>query len=158
MLKRTYANQICSVAWALELVGERWTLLIVRDALLGVTHFSEFRGRLGIVASVLANRLNHLINEGILERVPYHSRPIRYEYRLTPKGRDLALVIVSLMRWGDQHLAGDAGPPVTVRHLACGAPAEPVFQCLACAATLSPEEIHAVRTPDRRATTPQPAG
>ena len=87
MLRRTYEGQDCSIARALEVVGERWTLLIIRDALLGLRRFDEFQRNLGIARKVLADRLRWLVDEGILERVPYQERPERYEYRLTRKGR-----------------------------------------------------------------------
>src|ERR687898_32905 len=90
MLKRTYEGQNCSIARALELVGERWTLLIVRDAFLGLRRFDEFQDSLGVARNVLAERLNRLVGEGILERNAYSERPPRFEYRLTEKGRDLA--------------------------------------------------------------------
>ncbi len=85
MLKRTYDGQDCSIARALEVVGERWTLLIVRDALLGLRRFDEFQRNLGIARKVLADRLRWLVDEGILERVPYQERPKRYEYHLTER-------------------------------------------------------------------------
>src|SRR5204862_441399 len=87
MLKRTYDGQDCSIAHALEVVGERWTLLIIRDALLGLRRFDEFQRNLGIARKVLADRLRWLVDEGILERAPYQERPERYEYHLTRKGR-----------------------------------------------------------------------
>jgi DNA-binding HxlR family transcriptional regulator len=105
MLKRTYEGQNCSIARALELVGERWTLLIIRDALLGVHRFDEFQDSLGVARNVLADRLNRLVGEGILERSAYSERPPRFEYRLTEKGRELAVPILALMQWGDRHLS-----------------------------------------------------
>lgn len=103
MLRRTYNNEDCPVARALEVVGERWTLLIVRDALGGVTRFSEFRDRLGIAASVLASRLDRLLAAGVLERERYHTRPDRYVYRLTAHGRELATVVLALAQWGEYY-------------------------------------------------------
>jgi DNA-binding HxlR family transcriptional regulator len=105
MLPRTYGGQNCSVARALEIVGERWTLLIVRDAFLGLRRFEEFQTSLDIARNVLTDRLNHLVREGILERVAYSERPPRYEYRLTQKGRDLATPLLALMQWGDRYLS-----------------------------------------------------
>jgi DNA-binding HxlR family transcriptional regulator len=121
MLGKTYDGQVCSVARTLELVGERWTLLIVRDALLGVTRFDGFLARLGIARNVLADRLNGLVDNGILDRVQYQDRPPRYEYQLTARGRELLPVIVTLTEWGDRHLAGPAGPPREFEHANCGA-------------------------------------
>jgi DNA-binding HxlR family transcriptional regulator len=105
MLKRDYDGQNCSVARALELVGERWTLLIIRDAFLGLSRFEQFQENLGIARNVLTDRLGRLVEEGILERVRYSERPERYEYRLTQKGRDLNLAITSLRQWGDKYLS-----------------------------------------------------
>jgi DNA-binding HxlR family transcriptional regulator len=89
----------------LEIVGERWTLLIIRDAFLGLSRFEQFQEKLGIARNVLADRLNRLVEEGILERVRYSERPERFEYRLTPKGRDLQLTMAGLRQWGDKYLS-----------------------------------------------------
>lgn len=105
MLKRDYQGQNCSVARALEIVGERWTLPIIRDAFLGLRRFEQFQESLGIARNVLTDRLNRLVEEGILERVRYSERPERYEYRLTPKGRELDLAIMALRQWGDKHVS-----------------------------------------------------
>src|SRR5918994_813538 len=105
MLKRTYEGQNCSIARALELVGERWTLLIVRDAFLGRRRFDEFQESLGVVRNVLTDRLNRLVAEGILERNAYSERPPRSEYELTEKGRELAIPLLALMQWGDRHVS-----------------------------------------------------
>ena len=111
MLGRTYESQTCSVARTLELVGERWTLLIIRDAFLGVRRFGDFADRLGVARNVLQDRLERLVEAGILVKVPYQERPLRHEYRLTEMGRDLWPSIVALLQFGDKHLAGEAGPP-----------------------------------------------
>jgi DNA-binding HxlR family transcriptional regulator len=113
MLKRTYEGQNCSIAYALEVVGERWTLLIIRDALLGLSRFDEFHQSLGIARKVLAERLRWLVKQGILERVRYQERPERYEYRLTQKGRDLHVALVGLRQWGDDHCSQK--PPMLAR-------------------------------------------
>ena len=106
MLKRDYVGQeLCSVARTLEIVGDRWTWLVVRDAFLGVSRFAEFRQSLGIAANVLADRLERLVAEGVLERVPYSERPTRYEYRLTEKGRDLFTALNAIREWGDRHVS-----------------------------------------------------
>jgi DNA-binding HxlR family transcriptional regulator len=105
MLKREYEGQeSCSVARTLEIVGERWTFLIIRDAFLGLSRFAEFQESLGIARNVLTARLNRLVAEGIFERVPYTERPPRYEYRLTEKGRDLFTALNALRQWGDRYL------------------------------------------------------
>jgi DNA-binding HxlR family transcriptional regulator len=105
MLKREYEGQDCSIARALELVGDRWTLLIVRDLVLGVSRFDAFLDSLGVASNVLTDRLNRLVDERIVERVRYSERPERFEYRLTPKGRELGLVLLALMQWGDRHVS-----------------------------------------------------
>lgn len=106
MLKRTYEGQeSCSVAQALEVIGERWTWLIIRDAFLGMTRFVDFEQSLGIARNVLTGRLNRLVEEGIFERVLYQEHPARYEYRLTPKGSDLFTALNALRQWGDQYLS-----------------------------------------------------
>ena len=105
MLKRQYEGQeLCSVARTLEIVGERWTWLIVRDAFLGMSRFAEFRDSLGIAPNVLAERLNRLVDQGIFERVCYCEHPARYEYRLTPKGSDLFTALNAIRQWGDRYL------------------------------------------------------
>src|SRR5215468_3229342 len=99
MLRRTYDDQICSIARALEVIGERWTLLIVRDALLGRSRFDDFQHSLGLARNVLTDRLNRLVEAGVLERVPYQQHPPRHEYRLTPMGHELAVPVIGLMHW-----------------------------------------------------------
>jgi DNA-binding HxlR family transcriptional regulator len=113
MLKRDYEGQNCSIARALEIVGERWTLLIVRDAFLGRRRFDEFQESLRISRNVLTERLNRLVEEEILERVLYQEHPARYEYRLTPKGLDLHLALTGLRQWGDKYISDK--PPTLLR-------------------------------------------
>ena len=120
MLNRHYDGQNCSIARALEVVGERWTLLIVRDAFLGRRRFDEFQESLGIARNVLADRLGRLVDEGVLERVRYSDRPERYEYRLTRKGRDLQVALAGLRQWGDKYLS--ERPPTLLRRKSDGAP------------------------------------
>src|SRR5579875_583914 len=117
MERKSFADMHCSVAQALETVGEWWTLLILRDVFLGVTRFDEIQHRLGISRNVLNQRLQGLVESGVLERVPYSDRPVRYEYRLTDKGRDLFPVLTALRQWGDKY-AAPAGPPLRMRHKA----------------------------------------
>jgi DNA-binding HxlR family transcriptional regulator len=120
VLRRDYEGQDCSVARALELVGERWTLLVVRDAFLGRRRFEEFQESLGIARNVLADRLAKLVEHGIFERVPYQERPERFEYRLTDRGRDLRLTLAALMQWGDEYLSPT--PPRRLRRRSDGTP------------------------------------
>ena len=116
MLKRDYEGQNCSIARALEILGERWTLLIIRDAFLGLRRFDQFQESLGIARNVLTDRLNRLVEEGVLERVRYSERPERYEYRLTEKGRELNIALAGLRQWGDKHLSDK--PPRLLRRKA----------------------------------------
>jgi DNA-binding HxlR family transcriptional regulator len=132
MLHRTYDDQVCSIARTLEVLGERWTLLIVRDALLGLTRFDDFQQSLGVARNVLAERLRRLVEAGVLERVEYQRRPPRSEYQLTAKGRELAVPLVALMHWGDRHLAEASGPPRLTRHRRCGGPLHARLVCEAC--------------------------
>lgn len=113
MLRNDYEGQNCSIARALEIVGERWTLLIVRDAFLGRRRFDEFQESLGISRNVLTERLGRLVAEGILDRVRYQERPERFEYRLTDKGRDLHLALTALRQWGDKYVSEK--PPTKLR-------------------------------------------
>jgi DNA-binding HxlR family transcriptional regulator len=126
MLDRTYPDQVCSIARALEVVGERWTVLIVRDAFLGRTRFSEFQRSLGIARNVLTQRLGHLVEEGVLE----HADDGRY--LLTPKGRELAPALHQLMKWGDHHYAPPEGPPRLTLHRGCGGTVEADMVCERC--------------------------
>jgi DNA-binding HxlR family transcriptional regulator len=132
MLRRTYDGQICSIARTLEIVGERWTLLIVRDALSGITRFDGFLTSLPIARNVLSDRLNGLVSHGILERVQYQDRPPRHEYLLTTKGRELTSVILVLMSWGDRHLPIPAGPPTVAEHVGCGGTVRNRMVCDCC--------------------------
>jgi DNA-binding HxlR family transcriptional regulator len=132
MLESKYPDQVCSVARALEVVGERWTLLIVREALMGVRRFDDFRESLGLARSVLTARLNHLVDEGVFERRQYQSRPERYEYQLTAKGRQLGPVVVHLMHWGDSHYPSAGGAPRVALHRGCGGRVSATMNCARC--------------------------
>jgi DNA-binding HxlR family transcriptional regulator len=120
MLKRHYEGQVCSIARALEVVGDRWTLLVIRDVVLGHHRFDELLGSLGVASNVLSDRLNRLVAEGILDRVRYSERPERFEYRLTKKGRELGVPLLALMQWGDRHLSDK--PPRLARRRGDQAP------------------------------------
>jgi DNA-binding HxlR family transcriptional regulator len=132
VLPRTYDNQVCSIARALEAIGDRWTMLVIRDAFHGVRRFDDFQERLGIARNVLSDRLSRLVEEGILEKRPYQERPQRFEYRLTSKGVDLFPVLVSLMKWGDRHAPDPGGPPMLVLHRGCGGQVDERLLCDRC--------------------------
>lgn len=131
----------CSVAQALEVVGERWTLLVVRDCLLGVTRFDQIQQRLGIARNVLSDRLDALVAAQVLERRPYQQRPTRYEYVLTERGRDLWPVVQALQQWGDRWAAGADGPPVCQVHGPCGRVSTAVPTCSACRGVLHHDDV-----------------
>ena len=149
MLGRDYEGQNCSIARALEIVGERWTLLIVRDVFLGLRKFDEIQSELGIARNVLTDRLNRLVEEGILERVQYSERPLRFEYRLTKKGRELNVALTALRQWGDAHLSEK--PPRLLRRKA---DRKPVVAALVprSADVLRPDEVELVPGPGLKTT------
>ena len=122
----------CSLARSLSVIGDRWTLMVLRDAFLGVRRFDDFEGSLKIARRVLSERLALLVKEGILARIPYQERPARYDYRLTEKGLELYPVILSLVHWGDRYYTGKKGPPVVHTHRACGRDFRSVLTCSEC--------------------------
>ncbi len=122
----------CSVARTLSVIGDRWTLLILRDSFLGKRRFADFQDDLRMTRHRLAARLDKLVEEGILARVRYQERPPRFEYRLTEKGIDLYPVIVALLRWGDRWMAGPEGPPIELLHKSCGSHVMPALTCPSC--------------------------
>jgi DNA-binding HxlR family transcriptional regulator len=141
VLQRDYPEQVCSIARSLEVVGERWTLLILRDAVLGIERFEDFQESLGIATNVLANRLKLLCDEGVLDRVPDEARPGRPKYVLTSKGAELAPALIVLMKWGDRHYPTPKGPPRLTLHAGCGGNIEPDFRCDRCGKQARPGEI-----------------
>jgi DNA-binding HxlR family transcriptional regulator len=141
MLGRTYDDQTCSAARALELVGERWSLLIIRDAIFGgTTRFGDFQRSLGLARNILAARLDRFVEEGIMERRLYSERPPHHAYVLTEKGRELQPVVLALTRWGDRW-AAPAGPPVVFEHAGCGGSLEQQLVCSACDETATGEQV-----------------
>jgi DNA-binding HxlR family transcriptional regulator len=140
VLPKDYSDQNCSIAHTLEAVGERWTLLIVRDAFLGTRRFDDFQRNLGVARNVLQSRLERLVDAGILRRERYQERPERFEYRLTRKGVDLWPVLVALMKWGDRH-AAPGGPPVLLRHIGCGGEADDRRICQSCGKLLEANDV-----------------
>ena len=141
-----------SVGRALALIGDHWTLMILRESLFGVRRFGQFARNLGISRPTLSVRLRSMVDSGLLERVRYARDPDRYEYRLTDAGRDLFGAATMLMRWGDRYLAGPEGPPIVLRHRDCGQIAEPELVCGNCgkeitARNVTPEPGPAFRQP-----------
>ncbi len=150
-------DEACSLARTLSIIGDRWTLLILRDCFLRVRRFEAFQARLGIGRPILADRLAKLVTAGILDKVPYQARPVRYEYRLTAKGLDLHPIILSLVHFGDERLAGEAGRPVLHRHLRCGQLFDPVMVCSACGEPLAPRDVEALPGPGAASAGRRPA-
>ena len=133
-----YSHQVCSVAAALEVVGDPWTLLILRDAFAGVRRFEQWQENLGVARNVLAARLKALVAHGVLERRAYSEHPPRFEYLLTAKGRDLLPVLLTLAAWGDRHVYGEACAPVHYTHRACGQRFSGRLVCEACGEEVAP--------------------
>ncbi|HZU74936.1 MAG TPA: helix-turn-helix domain-containing protein [Acidimicrobiales bacterium] len=149
MERKSFADMHCSVAQCLEVVGEWWSMLIVRDAFLGVTRFDQFQERLGISRNVLNQRLARLVAAGVLEKLAYSDHPPRYDYRLTAKGRDLWPVLTAMRQWGDRHAAPD-GPPLTVLHKECGRECQAVMVCSACGEPVGPRDVRVAPGPGDR--------
>ncbi len=141
----------CSVARTVEVVGERWTMLILREAFLGVKRFDHIQRDLGIARNILSDRLGKLVAQGILEKRRYSERPERFEYRLTAKGRDLYPIVVTLMQWGDRHTAGPGGTPVELVHDACGELTHPQLVCDGCGEPVHALNVHPAAGPGLRA-------
>ena len=139
MLPRTY-DMDCSIARSLEVIGDRWTLLIIRNALRGVTRFDDHQRDLQIAPNVLTDRLSRLTEDGILERQQYQERPPRYEYHPTDKGLALWPVLAAMVEWGDRYYAPD-GPPGLLLHSACGTRIVQHLECEHCQTALDPTEI-----------------
>lgn len=136
------STENCTVQRTLDLVGEKWSLLLVRDAMNGVRRFDDFRRHVGLSESVLTDRLRKLVAAGIMRTVPY-SEPgsrTRHEYRLTRKGWDLWPAMMALKQWGDRYTADPEGPPLEVAHRECGRPVEAVVVCPAGHGALTPPE------------------
>lgn len=148
---REIGETTCSVARTLSVIGDRWTLLILREAFLRTRRFDDFQTHLGITRHVLTERLNTLVDASVLQRVRYQDRPPRFEYRLTEKGLDLYPVIVGLTRWGDRWMAGKAGPPVELVHRECGHVMLPELGCPACGGAVTARNVETRPGPAIRA-------
>lgn len=137
----------CSVLRTLELIGDYWTLGVLRCAIFGLRRFGDFERELGIASNVLANRLERLVSAEVLRRVPYQHRPLRHEYVLTERGRELEPVVIALKTWGDRHVRPD-GPATRIRHTTCEAPVEVVARCPDCGAVPAAGELIVDRLSD----------
>ena len=149
MRRTSFTNMNCSIAQSLEVVGEWWTPLVLRDAFMGVTRFEQFQSRLGIARNVLAQRLDGLVAAGVMRQVEYQQRPVRHEYVLTPMGRDLWFALMALRQWGDTWLSPD-GPPVEAVHSVCAHVTQALPTCSECGAVLELEALRLQPGPGAR--------
>lgn len=141
------AEQYCSIARTLGVIGERWTLLIIREAFAGVRRFDDFQAHLHVARNVLTDRLQRLVEAEILEKRAYQEKPVRYEYRLTERGRDLYAVLMTLMHWGDKWLGEGKGPPLELVHQGCGEITTPKLVCSDCGGELHARNCRLVPGP-----------
>jgi DNA-binding HxlR family transcriptional regulator len=130
-----------SVERTLSVVGDRWSFLIMREAFFGVRRFDAFLGQTGASPNMLADRLKKLTEHGLLERRPYQERPLRFEYRMTEKGRDLYPITLALMQWGDSWMAGEEGPPLKLVHTTCGQVMRPRMVCDVCGGAIDARDV-----------------
>jgi len=135
------------VARTVSVIGDRWTLLVLRDCFLGKRRFEDFQQRLGISRPMLVDRLRKLVEAGVLKKVAYQEAPPRYEYRLTSKGRDLHGILMAIVHWGDVHMSGKSGRPLQHRHTGCGHLFDPVTVCSHCSAPITAKEVTVERGP-----------
>jgi DNA-binding HxlR family transcriptional regulator len=156
-MKRTeFASWPCSIARSVDLLGDWWTPLVLREAFLGRRRFDDMQRSLGIGRNVLTQRLNRLVDEGMLERVQYQAKPDRYEYVLTEKGRDFYPVLAAMIAWGDRWLSGEEGPPIVLRHKACGHDMTAKVVCSECGEPIQARDVRARLGPGYPADTPPP--
>jgi DNA-binding HxlR family transcriptional regulator len=132
MQRTRFGDMACSIARTLDVIGEPWSPLILRNIYVGIIRFEQLQQGLGISRKVLTERLKWLVETGVLERREYSSRPPRYEYTLTTKGLDLCDLLLVMVRWGDRWTAEEAGPPVLYRHHACGEISHVELHCSVC--------------------------
>ena len=146
MQRTKFGATACSIARTLDVIGEPWSPLILRDVWVGMNRFDQLQADLGISRKVLTERLKHLVDQGVLERHPYDRRP-RYEYRLTDKGAELVDLLMVMVGWGDKWLAGDAGPPVLYRHHSCGEISSVELRCAHCGEPMHANDVDVLAGP-----------
>ena len=146
MQRTQFGEMACSIARTLDVIGEPWSPLVLRDVYVGIRRFDELQAELEISRKVLTERLNHLVEHGVLERRPYDSRP-RYEYHLTQMGTELVDVLMVMVGWGDRWLAGKAGPPVLYRHHACGEVSSVDLRCTGCGEPMHADDVDVLPGP-----------
>jgi DNA-binding HxlR family transcriptional regulator len=138
---RPFEDQNCSIAGALAVIGERWTLLVLREVLLGRRRFQEIKRNTSIATNILTDRLNTLVEHGVLERRLYSEQPESYEYVPTEKAYDVRPILIGLVQWGDKYVYAEQGPPRVHVHTACGHDANPEFVCSHCGERIGPGEL-----------------
>ncbi len=146
MQRTSFGDMACSIARTLDVIGEPWSPLILRDVWVGMSRFDQIQGDLKISRKVLTERLNHLVDQGVIERRPYDARP-RYEYHLTAKGLELVDLLMVMTAWGDKWLSGKAGPPVLYRHHACGEISHVALRCAHCGQPMHAGDVEALDGP-----------
>lgn len=139
MRRTSFAHWPCSIARTMDLLGDWWTPLVLREAFYGIRRFDAFQVSLGIARNTLTDRLRRLVDEGLLEKRPYQTEPVRYDYVLTEKGRDFYGVLLVMNRWGDRWLSGGEGPPVVMHHEVCGQEAHAEVVCSSCGEQMTAE-------------------
>jgi DNA-binding HxlR family transcriptional regulator len=144
----------CSMARTVSVIGDRWTLLILRECFLRIRRFEGFQSALGITRHLLAERLKKLVRYGVLRRIPYQESPKRYEYILTQKGLDLYPIMMAIVHWGDTHMADERGRPLVHVHRKCGRPFDPVMVCSECGEPLLAREVDVHPGPGARQSAP----
>lgn len=132
----------CSIFRTIDVLGDRWTMLVLREAFMGVRRFTDMQRDLGVARNVLTDRLNGLVGLGVLERRQYQDRPVRHEYRLTERGKELQPAILALMQWGDKHLSPH-GPPTLIEHQDCGRITTPLMVCEHCREPITTRNVTA---------------
>jgi DNA-binding HxlR family transcriptional regulator len=152
MQRTSFSDFACSVAKTLDVVGEWWTPLILRDVFLGVTKFDLIQQDLGIPRKVLAERLTVLVDNDVLSRHAYRDGRTRYEYQLTDKGNDFITALIAMMNWGDRWLSEPNGPPLQVLHSRCGGKVEAQLVCCNCGKTVAHDGLHTESGSGARAT------
>jgi DNA-binding HxlR family transcriptional regulator len=152
MQRTDFGEMACSIARTLDVIGEPWSPLVLRNIYVGITRFDQLQQTLGISRKVLTERLKWLVERGVLERHEYSSRPPRYEYALTQMGTELCDLLLVMVRWGDRWLAGEAGPPVLYRHHACGQISHVELTCSVCGQQMRATDVDVLPGPGSPAT------
>lgn len=152
MQRTAFGEMACSIARTLDVVGEPWSPLILRDVWVGIRRFDQIQRDLGVSTKVLAERLRSLVGSGVLEQRAYSERPPRHEYVLTEKGAELCRVLMAITAWGDRWTAGEAGPPVLLRHRACGELTRAEVRCACCGDLLEADDVAVEPGPGAAAT------